>query len=62
MAKFTPIIPVEDDGLYIPEVGAWGDEKYKLLGGYSEIFTSGMKIFGTVLFISTSLQVQVMQE
>lgn len=41
--KFDPIIPVEDDGLYIPEVGSWGDEKYKLLGGYSEIFTSGMK-------------------
>lgn len=43
MAKFNPIIPVEDDGLYIPEIGAWGDEKYKLLGGYCEIFTSGMK-------------------
>jgi len=42
-SKFNPIIPVEDDGLYIPEVGAWGDEKYKLLGGYSEIFTTGMK-------------------
>ncbi len=41
--KFDPIIPVEDDGLYIPEVGSWGDEKYKLLGGYSEIFTTGMK-------------------
>jgi len=41
--KFDPIIPATDDGLYIPEVGAWGDEKYKLLGGYSEIFTSGMK-------------------
>jgi len=43
MKKFDPIIPVSDDGLYIPEVGSWGDEKYKLLGGYSEIFTSGMK-------------------
>lgn len=43
MAKFNPIIPVEDDGLYIPEIGGWGDEKYKLLGGYCEIFTSGMK-------------------
>ena len=45
MAKntFNPIISVEDDGLYIPEVGAWGDEKYKLLGGYSDIFTTGMK-------------------
>ena len=42
-SKFNPIIPVEDDGLYIPEVGSWGDEKYKLLGGYSEIFTTGMK-------------------
>ena len=43
--KFDPIIPVEDDGLFIPEVGNWGDEKYKLLGGYSDIFTSGMKNF-----------------
>jgi three-Cys-motif partner protein len=41
--KFNPIIPLEDDGLFIPEVGAWADEKYKLLGGYSEIFTTGMK-------------------
>jgi three-Cys-motif partner protein len=41
--KFEPIIPVDDDGLFIPEVGIWGDDKYKLLGGYSEIFTSGMK-------------------
>ncbi len=41
--KFNPIIPVEDDGLFIPEVGTWGDDKYKLLGGYCEIFTSGMK-------------------
>jgi len=23
---------MEDDGLIIPEVGSWGDEKYKLLG------------------------------
>ena len=45
MAKknFNPIIPVDDDGLYIPEVGNWSDEKYKLVGGYCEIFTSGMK-------------------
>lgn len=41
--KFNPIIPVSEDGLYIPEVGSWGDEKYKLLGAYSEIFTTGMK-------------------
>lgn len=41
--NFDPIIPVEDDGLYIPEVGPWADEKYKLLGGYCDIFTTGMK-------------------
>lgn len=43
MKRFDPIIPVQDDGLFTPEVGAWADEKYKLLGGYSEIFTTGMK-------------------
>jgi three-Cys-motif partner protein len=43
MRKFDPIIPVTDDGMFIPEVGSWADEKYKLLGGYSEIFTTGMK-------------------
>lgn len=41
--NFDPIIPVEDDGLFIPEVGPWADEKYKLLGGYCDIFTTGMK-------------------
>lgn len=41
--RFDPIIPVEDDGLIIPEVGAWSEEKYRLLGGYCEIFTSGMR-------------------
>lgn len=41
--KFDPIIPVEDDSLYIPEVGPWSDEKYKLVGGYCDIFTTGMK-------------------
>jgi three-Cys-motif partner protein len=45
MAKnnFNPIMTVEDDGLIIPEVGAWGEKKYKLVGGYCEIFTTGMK-------------------
>lgn len=41
--KFNPIISVEEDGLYIPEIGPWADEKYKLLGGYCEIFTTGMR-------------------
>lgn len=41
--KFNPIITVNDDGLLIPEVGPWGETKYKLVGGYCEIFTTGMK-------------------
>lgn len=43
MSKFNPIIEVQDDGLFIPEVREWSLEKYKLLGGYCEIFTNGMK-------------------
>lgn len=41
--KFEPIIMVENDNLIIPEVGAWGEKKYKLVGSYCNIFTSGMK-------------------
>lgn len=40
--NFNPLIEVQDDGLYIPEVREWSLEKYKLVGGYCEIFTSGM--------------------
>src|SRR5947208_1832557 len=44
MAKnFNPLILVENDGLSIPEIGNWGETKYKLVGGYCEIFTSGMR-------------------
>lgn len=43
MSKFNPIIPAENDGSYIPEVGIWAEQKYKLVGGYCEIFTTGMK-------------------
>lgn len=42
-SKFNPIISVQDDRLIIPKVGAWGETKYKLVGGYCEIFTTGMK-------------------
>ncbi len=43
MSKFNPIIQVKNDGLFIPEVREWSLEKYKLLGGYCDIFTNGMK-------------------
>lgn len=50
--KFNPIISVNDDGLIIPEVGIWGETKYKLVGGYCEIFTTGMKNkWGSLVYI-----------
>ena len=42
--KFNPIISVIDDGLKLPDpVGAWSEKKYSLMGGYCEIFNSGIK-------------------
>src|SRR5689334_74862 len=43
MSKFDPLIYVNDDGHVIPEIGIWGLKKYKLLGMYCDIFTTGMK-------------------
>ncbi len=36
-------ITVEDDGLPCPEVGAWAEDKYKLVGLYDRLFSTGMK-------------------
>lgn len=41
--KFDPIILTEPDGFIIPEVRSWSIEKYKLVGGYCDIFTTGMR-------------------
>jgi three-Cys-motif partner protein len=43
MEKFNSHILVEPDGNSVPEVRAWSLEKYKLVGSYCDIFTSGMK-------------------
>ncbi len=43
MKGFDPIAFVKDDGLIIPEIGTWGLQKYKLMGAYCDIFTSGMR-------------------
>src|SRR5260370_15389183 len=32
-----------DDGLIAPDVGAWAEEKHRLLSLYSTLFSSGMK-------------------
>jgi len=34
---------VEDDGLPCPEVGAWAEDKYTLVGLYDRLFSTGMK-------------------
>lgn len=34
---------VPDDGLTAAEVGPWAEEKYRCLGMYAEIFSTGMK-------------------
>jgi len=34
---------VENDNLIAPEIGSWGLDKYKLLGGYCDIFATGMR-------------------
>jgi three-Cys-motif partner protein len=43
MPKFDPIMFVEDDKLETPSIGIWGLQKYKLMGMYCNIFTTGMK-------------------
>jgi three-Cys-motif partner protein len=40
---FDPSIEVNDDKLFTPEVRKWSLDKYKLVGNYCNIFTTGMK-------------------
>lgn len=39
----TELPRVEDDGLLTPEVGAWGERKYRLVAIYAEMFATSMK-------------------
>jgi three-Cys-motif partner protein len=32
-----------DDGLITPEIGAWGEKKYRLVQGYARVFATAMK-------------------
>ncbi len=43
MKRFDPIIYTPNDGLVTPEIGPWGLKKYKLMGSYCDIFTTGMR-------------------
>lgn len=49
--KFDPIQPVDDDGLVTPDVGNWGEKKYKLVGHYCNIFSSAMKNKWNLVYI-----------
>jgi three-Cys-motif partner protein len=42
MADDQPL-SISDDGLIAPEVGAWTEEKHRLVSLYSTLFSSGMK-------------------
>lgn len=35
--------PAHDDGMVAPDVGAWAEEKHRLVSLYSTLFSSGMK-------------------
>lgn len=41
--KFNSLIEASQDEFHTPVVRAWSLEKYKLVGSYCDIFTSGMK-------------------
>lgn len=36
-------LSLEDDGLPCPEVGSWAETKYRLIGLYDQLFSTGMK-------------------
>jgi three-Cys-motif partner protein len=42
MSYFNPVIEAREDGLFSPEVRVWSLEKYRLVGSYCDIFTTGM--------------------
>lgn len=43
MAHLPPSEDIPDDGLETPEVGSWAIEKYRIVGFYNRLFSTGMK-------------------
>lgn len=39
----TQLPRLTDDGLLTPEVGSWGEEKYRLIANYAQMFATAMK-------------------
>jgi three-Cys-motif partner protein len=48
---FNPIQLVENDGLTLMEVGNWAQKKYKLVGKYCDIFTTGMRNKWNLIYV-----------
>jgi three-Cys-motif partner protein len=43
MASIEPLKPLADDGLPTPEVGSWGEEKYRHVQLYASLFIKSMR-------------------
>jgi three-Cys-motif partner protein len=43
MAQKKELLELSEDGLIVPEVGAWAEDKHRLVGLYASLFSSGMK-------------------
>ena len=43
MASIEPLKPLDDDGLPTPEIGAWGQERYRHVQLYASLFVKSMR-------------------
>lgn len=43
MGSTSNCISAEFDDLFIPEIGSWGENKYKIIYDYNSLFSKGMK-------------------
>ena len=43
MASIEPLKPLDDDGLPTPQIGAWGEEKYRHVQLYASLFVKSMR-------------------
>ena len=43
MASIQPLKPLDDDGLPTPEIGAWGEEKYRHVLFYASLFIKSIR-------------------
>jgi len=43
MANIEPLKPLDDDELPTPEIGAWGEEKYRHVQLYASLFVKSMR-------------------